>query len=365
AYTVERAYTGEIVARRSSNLGFEQAGTLIEVLVEDGDTVAAGAQLARLDIRSLQTQRQQLEAQRRQAAAQFDELQQGPRQEAIAAAQANFQDLQSQLELAQLQQQRREDLYQQGAISLEERDEKVYAANALQNRVSQAQSQLEELQTGTRREQLTAQDAQVDQIDASIRSVDVALSKSTIYAPFAGRVSQRLLDEGAVVGPEQSVLTLVEGTVLEARIGVPATVAAGLSSGSPQTVEVNGQAVEGSITALLPELDETSQTVTVVVSLAPTDALTLGSTARLLLAETQAEAGFWLPTEALVSGEQGLWSAYVVADATDQTGTVAKRDIEVLHTEGDRAYVRGLLQAGERVITSGTHRIVPGQLVQY
>ncbi|MEO0540484.1 MAG: efflux RND transporter periplasmic adaptor subunit [Cyanobacteria bacterium P01_A01_bin.105] len=368
AYTVERAYTGEIVARRSSSLGFEQAGTLIAVQVEEGDTVAAGAPLARLDTRSLQTQRQQLEAQRRQATARFDELQQGPRQEAIAAAQSNLQDLQSQLSLARLQQQRREDLYQQGAISLEERDEKVYAANALQNRVNQATSQLAELQTGTRREQLTAQAAQVDQIDASIRSVDVALSKSVLYAPFAGRVSQRQVDEGTVVAPGQSVLTLVEGTVLEARVGVPASAAADLSLGSPQTLTVSGQTLEGTVTALLPELDETSQTVTVVVTLAPETSLTLGSTARLLLSHTEAETGFWLTTDALVSGERGLWSAYVLTtpdeNAPDGVSAIAKREVEVLYTDGDRSFVRGLLQSGDQIVTSGTHRIVPGQLVR-
>ncbi|NEP61539.1 MAG: efflux RND transporter periplasmic adaptor subunit, partial [Symploca sp. SIO2G7] len=41
-YQVERTYTGEIVAQRSSDLGFEQAGTLVEILVDEGDTVAKG-----------------------------------------------------------------------------------------------------------------------------------------------------------------------------------------------------------------------------------------------------------------------------------------------------------------------------------
>ena len=142
-YPVERTYTGESVARRSSDLGFEQAGTLVDVLVDEGDSVLAGAPLARLDIRSLQAQRQQLEAQRRQAQARFQELQRGPRQEDISAAVAAVEDLQAQLDLARLQQERRENLYAQGAISLEERDEAAFSADALASRLSQAQSQLD------------------------------------------------------------------------------------------------------------------------------------------------------------------------------------------------------------------------------
>ena len=61
------------------------------------------------------------------------------------------------------------------------------------------------------------------------------------------------------------------------------------------------------------------------------------------------------------------------ADATANTYRVARRDVEVLHTEseasltdgvsGNRAFVRGLVAEGDRVITSGTHRIVANQLV--
>ncbi|MBE9080009.1 efflux RND transporter periplasmic adaptor subunit [Romeria aff. gracilis LEGE 07310] len=366
-YQVERTYTGEITARRSSELGFEQAGTLVKVLVEEGDTVAAGDPIARLDTRSLQTQRQQLEAQRRQALARAQELQRGPRQEDIAAAAAAVQDLQAQVDLARLQQQRRENLYAQGAISQEERDEKAFNASALENRLSQAQSQLDELKAGTRVEQVNAQDAEVDQIDASLSSVDVSLSKSTIYAPFDGRVSQRLIDEGTVVGAGQAVVRLVEGEALEARIGVPANQADAIAPGSPQTVEVNGQFFSATVTALLPELDETSQTVTVVLALPAEAQPTIGATARLILQDQQSETGYWLPTTALVAGDRGLWSAYVLTEPEEPAADghrVARREVEVLYTEGDRAFVRGLLQPGEEVVTSGTHRIVPGQLVQ-
>ena len=58
AYTVERQYAGEIGAQRRSALGFEQGGTVVAVLVQEGDRISAGQPLARLDTRSLESQRQ-------------------------------------------------------------------------------------------------------------------------------------------------------------------------------------------------------------------------------------------------------------------------------------------------------------------
>jgi hypothetical protein len=96
-----------------------------------------------------------------------------------------------------------------------------------------------------------------------------------------------------------------------------------------------------------------------------------GQVVRLELEETVEAAGFWLPSTALTQAERGLWSAFVgederSSDSTTQTGLfrVARRDLEVLHTESDRVLVRGTLQAGEQVITGGTHRVVPGQVVR-
>ena len=367
-YQVERAYTGEVVARRSSDLGFEQSGTLVDVLVDEGDTVVAGAAIARLDTRSLQAQRQQLKAQLRQAQARFQELQSGPRQQDIAAAAAVVQDVQAQLNLANLQQVRREELYAQGAISLEERDQAVFGAEALESRLNQAKSQLDELNAGTRVEQVSAQDAQVEQIEASLKQLDVSITKSVIYAPFNGQVSLRLVDEGVVISPGQPIVRLVEDTALEARIGVPNPVANRLAMGSIQPIELNGQLFKGQVTALLPELDEASQTVTVVMSLPPEVQTSVGTIARLKLQDQQDEMGYWLPISALVAGERGLWSAYVLGESASETDKslyeVRRREVEILYTESDRAFVRGLLQPGEKIITNGTHRLVPGQLVQ-
>lgn len=363
SYAVERVYTGEIVARRSSELGFERAGTVMALLADEGDVVAAGEPLARLDMRDLEAQRQQLEAQKRQLLAQLQELETGPRREDISAAQAAVSDLANQLELAQLQANRRAELYAQGAISKEELDEKQFGANAIADRLQQAQSQLDELRNGTRQEQVSAQVAQVDQIDARIRAIDISLDKSVLTAPFSGKVSSRAIDEGTVIASGQQVMTLVEGMV-EARIGVPANVSQRLAVGSRQSVQVAGRTYPAGVTARLPVVDEASQTVTVVLELADDADVTIGATARLLTDKQQASAGYWLPSTALIAGDRGLWSVYVLSPDDSDAYRVARRDVEVLHTEGDRSFVRGLVAGGDRIITSGTHRVVADQLVK-
>ena len=373
SYSVARSYTGEIAARRSSDLGFEQAGTVIDLLADDGDRVSAGEPLARLDTRDLEAQRQQLEARKRQLSAQLQELEKGPRREDIAAAQAAVSDLSNQLELAQLQAQRRATLYAQGAVAKEEFDEKQFGARAIADRLKQAQSQLDELRNGTRQEQLAAQTAQVDQIDANIRAIDIALDKSVLVAPFAGKISARAVDEGTVVGSGQTVMKLVENSQMEARVGVPVDKAEELAMGSQQRVRVGDRTYPAVVTARLPETNQASQTVTVVLEMAADDSLTAGATAQLAMSESQSEEGYWLPSTALVAGDRGLWSVYVLAasksseeSSSENSGPyrVARRDVEVLYTEGERAFVRGLVQVGDRVITTGTQRVVADQLVQ-
>ncbi|MEM7770949.1 MAG: biotin/lipoyl-binding protein, partial [Cyanobacteria bacterium P01_A01_bin.37] len=186
SFTVARRYAGEIVAGRTSELGFERSGELVWLGVDRGDRIEAGQVLARLDTRQLQAQRSQLIAQWDQAQALLRELEAGPRTEAIEAARSRVQDLDDQLQLARIQQTRREYLYDEGAISRDQLDEVAFDADALQDRMATAQSQLDELLAGTRVEQVEAQQSVVRQLTARIDDIDIAIEKGSLIAPFSG-----------------------------------------------------------------------------------------------------------------------------------------------------------------------------------
>jgi RND family efflux transporter MFP subunit len=373
-YETERTYTGEIVARRSSDLGFELGGKVVSLRVDEGDVVAVGEPIARLDTASLEAQRRELEAQVAVQLAQLQELEAGPRQQTIDAAQAAVADLQAQLELSQIQEARRLELYQGGAIARDDYDQQSFNTASLTSRLNQAQRQLDELRAGTRIEQVNAQDARIAQIQASIDSLDVQIEKSVLYAPFSGEVSRRSVDEGTVVSVGAPVVTLMEGGVIEARFGLPSDRVANLSLGSTQMIVLGAgkagtagnQTYTGTVSRILPEVDPQSRTVTVVVELPSRAALRSGQTVRLKQTERQSLDGVWVPSTALVPGVRGLWSLYVLGAADEaaiDTFVVAKRDVEVLHTEGDRMLVRGTVRTGDRAIVSGIQRIVPGQRV--
>ena len=366
SYTAMRTYTGEVVAQRASELGFERSGELVKVYVDRGERVGRGRPIAKLDTRNLEAQRLQLSAQQAKAEAVLEELQNGARTEDIAAARSQVRDLEQQLSLEKIKRDRREKLWRDGAISREQFDEIAYSSNALSERLAAARSNLDELLTGTRREQINAQQAEVRQLQARIADIDVTIAKSTIKAPFSGIVATRQLDEGTVVNAGQAVVRLVEDIKAELEIGVPTQVLAQLRLGSQQQVQIGQKTYPAKVTSILPEVNSTTRTRTIILALpsALSDLLAPRQVARLQVQQDVATTGYWLPTTALVRGERGLWAFYTPVKTPDKSYQVERRDVEVLHTLGERALVRGTIQPGDKAIVDGTQRIVPGQLVE-
>ena len=367
SYQTSQTYTGEVTALRTSEVGFERGGKLVEVFVEEGDRVNSGTPLAKLDTANLEAQLQGLMAQKEQAQAVLAELKNGARTEEIAAAEANVRDLQQQLELEKLKSSRREYLYGEGAIAREELDEIAFNQKALNERLANARSNLAQLQNGTRVEQIQAQQAAVNRLDAEIKDLEITIDKSTLTAPFASIVSSRNLDEGTVVEAGTSILRLVEDSQPEVKIGVPISVANKIQPGSDRQVTIGDREYNATVSSILPEVNTSTRTQTVVLKL-PTTAATQVSPqqiARLKVTQTNSTDGYWLPIDSLVKSDRGLWSSYALVETeNNQNYRAERRYLELLETQGDRVLVKGTIQPGDEIITDGTHRIIPGQIVK-
>jgi len=366
AFSRKRNYTGKVAAARTSELAFERSGKLTKIAVDEGDSVQAGMTLANLDTRHLDVMRLKLQAERAAAQAKLDELNAGPRRQTIEVAEAEVRQLSAKLKNLEADHTRNQELLKRNAISKSVFEASQFDVEQQTAQLDAARSRLSELEEGTRKEQLAAQKAVVANLDASLADNQVDLDDAVLTAPFSGRISKRYADEGTVISPNAPLFRLVEDQNLEAHIGIPVEMTKDLKRGTQQTARLNGKTYESTLKAILPELDPVTRTQEIVLALSSEAAKNLvpGQVIRIEIEESIQMQGFWLPLSALARGERGLWSAYaVIKGTTDGEFVLEKRQIEVLHTEGDRVLVRGTLKTGDRIVVDGIHKLASNQRV--
>ncbi len=96
------------------------------------------------------------------------------------------------------------------------------------------------------------------------------------------------------------------------------------------------------------------------------DGIRRGDLARVELERTVDEPGFWLPVQSLTEGVRGLWSVYTIeaSSIASEPAVIRRHDVEILHPQTDRVYVRSALTDRSRVVVGGLHRLAPGMAVR-
>ena len=371
-YEVLRYCTGQIEPRRQTALGFNRGGRVATVEVTDGQPVTAGTILARLDTAELNVRRCQVAAQREAESARLAELNAGPRPEQLDEARAHVARFKAQFERAKVRAARLRDIFAKNLSNSDEVKEAAFDEQAADAQMAAAGHRLQLLLAGTRAEQIQSQRATVDALDAQLAAIDVQLADSVLRAPFTGSIERILADEATIVGPSQPLMQLLELGVLEAWIGVPVDAAGAIRVGDVHRLVIGDQEARATITSILPQLDRTTRTVQVVLRLDTNSSGTVmpGQIAQLALRRPVREPGYWVPLGALAASHHGLWSLYALDDPLEpgRSGEpihrVRRADVQVLHSETDRVFVRGSLPPRTLIVAAGVHRVVAGQKVQ-
>jgi RND family efflux transporter MFP subunit len=322
SYLAERRYLGEVEAGRAGPVGFEVAGTVARLEVDVGDAFAAGEPLAWLDTARLE--------------ASADE------------AEATLAEARIALEFARTTLERSRTARAAEAVSPQTLDERENAVRLAEARVARA--------------------------EAARRRVEVDLAKSVLRAPYAGSVDARHLDEGAIASPGQPVFTLKARDDIEIRFAVPPAQAERLAVGDRLAFSLAGEVDEGTVLRIRQARDARTRGVDVFLGVSAQSALQArlrpGTLVAVEHAVAHAAAGFWLPRSALTEGTRGLWACFVASPLgetqrlTGATHRLARVDLEWLHADGERVYLRGPLSPGDAVVTTGLHRLVPDQRVR-
>ncbi len=190
------------------------AGRVDEVLVREGDFVKAGQPLARMQIASLNAQREEARAQHQRAinAAASARAQVALRQSDKVAAEAVVTQRESELDAAKRRLARSETLSREGASSIQELDDDRARVRSAQAAVAASRAQVNAAQAAieaAKAEEIGANSA-IDAAVATIARIDADITDSELRAPRDGRVQYRVTQPGEVLGAGGKVLNMVD-----------------------------------------------------------------------------------------------------------------------------------------------------------
>jgi HlyD family secretion protein len=321
---VERAVvTGTVVPRDEILVAPEIEGfRIVELLAEEGDRVARGQVLARLN-------REMLDAQRAQNAA------------AVAKAEAGIAQARSQIIQG-------EAAFLEATQSLDRARLLMKSGNfteaVLEQRVSLARSA--EAKLAAAREGLTMAEAERAQAQALGREIDLRLARTEIRAPEAGIVSRRNARVGAAAtAVGEPLFRLIARGEVELEGEVTETQLPRMRPGAAVTIELDGdRRVQGKVRIVYPEIDRATRLGKVRVALPADAGFRAGAFARGAI-EIARRTGTAVPITSVVYAPGG--GATVLAVAGDR---VQLRRITTGLQAAGFIEVRNGVEAGEPVI---------------
>ncbi|MGZ3495979.1 MAG: efflux RND transporter periplasmic adaptor subunit [Vulcanimicrobiaceae bacterium] len=223
---------GQVAPLLQSTISFQQSGPVVAMYAVEGDRVSKGQLLAKIDDSTFRAQLAQDEAliAQAQAKANSSTLNVPVTQAQTAAAEETAK---AALENAKLNYNQNAQLYKQGYVSLAQ----LEASRAAYVQAEQTYQQMQAQRLNTRISQANAQAdvANVKAVQAQANTLRTQIAQTSLYAPYNGVVTARLVDPGAVVGPSSQVYGLSKVDTVYVNVNVPDEDLAYVRPGTPVT----------------------------------------------------------------------------------------------------------------------------------
>ena len=211
-------------------------GRVQAILVDEGAFVKAGQPLARMDISSLQAQRDEAAARQAQAKNGVDtaRAQVALRESDVRAAEALVAARAAELDAAQRRLARSATLEKEGASSGQELDDDRARVRSQQAALDAAKAQVAAAQAAVTaaKAQATGSVASTDAAGATVARIDADLQDAQLVAPRDGRVQFLVAQPGEVLGGGGKLLNLVDLSDVYMTFFLPETVAGRVALGS-------------------------------------------------------------------------------------------------------------------------------------
>ncbi|MDZ7756408.1 efflux RND transporter periplasmic adaptor subunit [Rhodohalobacter sp.] len=287
--------TGTLLANEAIELRSETSGKIVELKLEEGEQVKTGEMLIKINDSELQ---------------------------------ARLEQSQFRIGLAQVREQRQQQLLERGGISQEEYDATLNELNILK--------------------------AETELIKAQI-------DKTEINAPFDGVVGLKYVSNGSYISPTTNIANFQSINPIKVEFSVPERYAGVVEVGDRAIFSVQGQDedFEAIIYAIEPRIETQTRTIRIRARANNDDNRLLpGAFANIELILEEIDNALMIPTIAVVPELQGQ-KVYVLRD-----GKVAEQQVSTgIRTESDVQIVEGLAP-GDTVLTTGLLQVRTGMPVR-
>lgn len=230
--TVEAS--GKVFPKTEVKISSDVSGEIVELYVQEGDSITVGQVLARVDPEAYNSQ-----VERAAAGVNSSKSALANSKSQIEAARANKEQLEAQLANAREIHKRNEKLFKDGVVSQQDFD-------ASQTNVKQLESNVRAAEANIRSAQQTAQSSefQIKSAEASLREINTSLKRTTIYATMSGILSKLNVEKGErVVGTSMmagtEIMRIADLKYMEVQVEVTENDLPRIALGQTATIEID------------------------------------------------------------------------------------------------------------------------------
>ncbi len=244
---------------------------------------------------------------------------------------------------------------------------KISAAE-INARLRQAEIQLDQAQrnlaresallevNASTRERVKTLKEQVQTSEAAFREAQTILGYTLIKAPFAGTITEKLIEVGDLASSGTPLFKLENGTALEVVIQVPEAQSHSLNLASrlPVTVPAAGLTLDAQVREISPTVDPASRTTQIKLMLPAVPELRSGQFARVALVDGRATT---LMVNSSALRQNGQMQQVFVAEQ----GTARMRLVRTGAVVDGRIEILSGLQAGDQIVIDVIEQLQDGQ----
>ncbi len=240
--------SGKVFPQTEVKISSDVSGEIVELYVEEGDSVVAGQLLARIDPDAYQSQVERGVAGVNSAKAQLANA-----RAQIETFTAQKEQIEEQLRNAREIHKRNEKLRKDGVISEADFDASLTNLRSLEANLRAANANIRSSEQSSRASQFAVQSA-----EASLKELNTSLRRTTIYAPVSGIISKLNVEKGErVVGTIQmagtEMMRIANLNAMEVRVEVSENDIPRVSMGDMAEIEVDaylGRKFKGRVTQI-------------------------------------------------------------------------------------------------------------------